>query len=1097
MPDIKFNFRGQNFKATVPDAFLLRPEVEQKELLASQIKNKYETKIPKRGTDPISQEKGILDYIGLLERPSQALKTGIRESKLGGDIYSSLGGIDLTPKEGFIKGLKSGWMGEDEVRTQDFLPEDMNPLTKGILGFAGDVATDPLTYLGAGAVRSLGRGIKKTGQVTGATETLRKAGTKAAEIKVGKSQVGIPDIARMFNAPVGEGRKVKGVADQSEELFKTFESEASEELPALQRFFEQRAKETGLSTSKVEGSFRDALERPRELLKRESIDSNTGEILNEAEYGRLVTLPNEVAEELGGEGIRLLNRWEGITKGWVDQSEAFGMPITSIKNRGYFPRQLTPSGRKRIEGKEDEFGFSTDQYGDAVRIGAGYRTRRQQDLADKTVTEYNKDMAETMAAQSASLGKFPNPLDKPYEITPEALEKAPKFFQESPFVALGMRWTRQNRATQRKWFIDEITENYDNVGIQLDNTIIPEKGIGKWVTKDPEGSGYLERIRTKDGSYSSTPLIDNYDNFREVKGIDQLANPNLPGTWKFIAPKQVARQIEDQMSLMSMDPTASGSLKNFLRSYDNVQNAWKAWTLGVRPAYHTRNAVGNIANAYSITGLGSNPVEAVKVFTGAAKLQYYARFGGSQAKRNEVLKNLDDVNVKFDSPPKNIKESEWSKPNYMNTGYSMENIYKMGAQRGVQAGHYTADNIRDVERAREAIAGVGSRISRTIGAENPVVQKGFALGGTIEGNARFAVMINTLKQIKKNPKQFRWTAPNGDKVPLSEAVNNPKYTKPDIFKSQDGKLVATKRKYTKEDIDMDVAGNQVKAALFDYGDVSKFERDALKRFMPFYTWTRKNIPAQLKHLVLNPQRAEKLAIAKQQFEHQTGDLDYSDYGQFWGQRVPVFLGKENQGVIKAFTLLNVLPMADLQRIIQPGPLLAEMTSPAIKAPLEILANYDTFRGSKIAKQRFGSGESKDFLGVSLPPRLWHLSQIIVPLTEINRLNPAGVFGERAKDDRGIMQSTRAFGGVGALRESSIDAPEAARWIRFFSGGTTYDVDLGKQRYMMNKNLLKDIRDLKSAIKFAARNSQNERVQTLEALLEQVLRQEITDPMGNR
>ena len=54
-----------------------------------------------------------------------------------------MGGVDLTPEEGFLTGVKKGFMGEDEVRTQDFLPDDMNPILKGVLGFAGDVATDP------------------------------------------------------------------------------------------------------------------------------------------------------------------------------------------------------------------------------------------------------------------------------------------------------------------------------------------------------------------------------------------------------------------------------------------------------------------------------------------------------------------------------------------------------------------------------------------------------------------------------------------------------------------------------------------------------------------------------------------------------------------------------------------------------------------------------------------------------------------------------------------------------------------------------------------------------------------------------------------
>ena len=46
----------------------------------------------------------------------------------------------------------AGW-GEDEVRTQDFLPDDMDPLLKGVLGFAGDVASDPLTWYAPALVR--------------------------------------------------------------------------------------------------------------------------------------------------------------------------------------------------------------------------------------------------------------------------------------------------------------------------------------------------------------------------------------------------------------------------------------------------------------------------------------------------------------------------------------------------------------------------------------------------------------------------------------------------------------------------------------------------------------------------------------------------------------------------------------------------------------------------------------------------------------------------------------------------------------------------------------------------------------------------------
>jgi hypothetical protein len=294
---------------------------------------------------------------------------------------------------------------------------------------------------------------------------------------------------------------------------------------------------------------------------------------------------------------------------------------------------------------------------------------------------------------------------------------------------------------------------------------------------------------------------------------------------------------------------------------------------------------------------------------------------------------------------------------------------------------------------------------------------------------------------------------------------------------------------------MDIAGQEVKASLFDYSDVSKFERDLLKRAMPFYTWTRKNIPAQLRALVKNPQRAEKLHLAIEQFENDAGDLDVSDYGEFWGDRMPVFLGKETNGVIKAFTMLNVVPFADLQRLVNRKALLAEMASPLIKVPLEQIANYDTFRKKKIVGY---PNESKDFLGIKLPSRLWHLSQIIVPLTEINRVNPLGMFGERMQDpETGIVTSTAAYGGLGAERESAMDAQEVARWIRFFSGGVVYDVDLHKNRYIANKNMKKDLAELKGKMKWAFANSQNRRAEQILQVIEAVEMQEMTDPLDRR
>lgn len=1114
MPRIKFDFQGQTFKADVADSFLKRDGSEQARILKQNLIDKYETRKPPRGTE----EKGVLDYLALLERPAQALKVGLKESDIGGNVFRSLGGVDLTPEEGLLTGLERGWMGEDEVRTQDFLPENMNPLTKGILGFAGDVATDPLTWYAPSIVRGAGRAIKAH-TPRSAVNALQKSKDWAMDLKFGKSDVGLPDLARMMNVPTGVGRAVKGEAGESMKILREREKVLAKELPKLNEFFKKRSAQIGISVPRLERIFRDTIERQRE-------------------GGELAEIGDEVLNTLGDEGAALLKSWEGRVAGWAEESAAFGMPFDEVMHRGYFPRVITPQGKELIESGKVPFIEGVDELGQPM-YKAGYRGPREF-MPESSVTEANLAMSKAMGSPTS------NPAELPYKF---------QFFQESPFLALGTRWSRQNLALQRKWFIDEITDSSGAIGPVMD------KGIGKWIKRVPGTAGkdeqllvrsftpeYREFGRGPKHEWKAVEDSDNfYDVYRKVEGIrergisDDLLDDEWVKTWTeqlnlrglgrfqnmrfadsevarlpaaykeaknvadaarrimkedetavFVAPKQVARQIEDHMSMMAGDVRGEKQLKNFLKFYDGIQNSWKAWTLGVRPAYHTRNVVGNLLNAYNVTGLGEKPLEAVKLFQAAAQLQYYARFGGSNARRNEVINNLKGLRMKFEKMPPSIKDDLWNSKNYQDTGFTMNEIVQGALDRGISAGHYTADSIRDVERAMEAQAGVGSRLSRTLGPENPAVRAGFLVGGSLEGNARYAVFLNTLAKIRKNPSKYDWTAPDGSKVSLDEWA---KHHKTITDYDSNGVLRQYRVPVTRDDMIMDIAGQEVKASLFDYNDVSKFERDVLKRFMPFYTWTRKNIPAQLRALVKNPQRAEKLHLAIEQFEHDAGDLDVSDYGKFWGDRMPVFLGKETNGVIKAFTMLNVVPFVDLQRLVNRKALLAEMTSPLIKVPLEQIANYDSFRKKPIAGL---PNESKDFLGVQLPSRLWHLAQVIVPLTEINRLNPMGVFGERMQDpDTGVVTSTKAYGGLGAQRETAMDAHEVARWIRFFSGGVTYDVDLAKHRYIENRNMMKDLSELKGKMKWAFANNQNRRAENILQVIDAVEAQRITDPFDRR
>ena len=354
MPTIQYKFGGQTFKSKVTNAFLQRPKDQQNSILKSQLMAKYEDRIA-----PHTGERGFLDYLAALEKPAQALKVGLKESALGGDLFRAAGGVDLTPEEGFWEGASRGWSGEEEVRTQDFLPDDMNPILKGVLGFAGDVATDPLTYVGAGVIRGIGSTIARaTPRSVAKKLTAAKNTMFDKELPIGDG-VGMKDLARWFNAPVGKGRQVKGIYGTAQNHLRRMEKEMAEELPKLNKFFQARATTLGVSASHVHRAFRDTMER-----------------------GTGTSISLQYQRDLGKEGEKLLKQWEDRTNEWHELEQAFGLKYDPIKEKGYFPRLLTRPGGNRHRARTDHrlWQDAGSLRPDPLRPGAreypGHRLRR-------------------------------------------------------------------------------------------------------------------------------------------------------------------------------------------------------------------------------------------------------------------------------------------------------------------------------------------------------------------------------------------------------------------------------------------------------------------------------------------------------------------------------------------------------------------------------------------------------------------------------------------------------------------------------------------------------------------------------------------------
>lgn len=382
-------------------------------------------------------------------------------------------------------------------------------------------------------------------------------------------------------------------------------------------------------------------------------------------------------------------------------------------------------------------------------------------------------------------------------------------------------------------------------------------------------------------------------------------------------------------------------------------------------------------------------------------------------------------------------------------GYKTDELYDAMATRGIFGeGQYSGDIARNVE---DVLKG-GSYNPFTLSTRNPILRGGFKVGQTIEDNARIALFIDSLNKGKN----------------------------------------------------FDEAASQVRKYLFDYGDLSPFERSTLKRLMPFYTWSRKNLPLQLEAIVRHPDKVNKLNLAKENIQFETDVPDIEDVPDYIRSAMPIygaekFLGEPAvPGAAKAITLQNLIPFSDLTTftkfldtetnapMTERGKLSSTIStalggvSPLLKAPVEYMANYDFFRRKNIEEFK---GQTADMLGQKMPVHLAKLLSNIVMLNEIDRANPGGVFGTRSVDP--VSKEVTTTPGILGFtpRETRIDLPEEQREAQYLTGIRVYDVVYDDAGYQSAMKIKQDINALKGFINRAAKKEKTREVLDAEAALE--------------
>ena len=151
---------------------------------------------------------------------------------------------------------------------------------------------------------------------------------------------------------------------------------------------------------------------------------------------------------------------------------------------------------------------------------------------------------------------------------------------------------------------------------------------------------------------------------------------------------------------------------------------------------------------------------------------------------------------------------------------------------------------------------------------------------------------------------------------------------------------------------IDSALERIATYHFDYGDLSHFEKSWVKRVIPFYTWTRRNVPLQLEMLAKNPKVFQNWNTAVRNISENAGPAD---------SMVPSYfaaLGAFKAGSVNGTSIYGsseMTPMKELQEYTTDpkSTLLGAMATP-LKVPIETWAGKQFFHDMPLSGRQVES-----------------------------------------------------------------------------------------------------------------------------------------------
>lgn len=488
--------------------------------------------------------------------------------------------------------------------------------------------------------------------------------------------------------------------------------------------------------------------------------------------------------------------------------------------------------------------------------------------------------------------------------------------------------------------------------------------IHKFVSEQPgwtlKGEGYAALSKAEQTAWVPVDF--------HMPWIDQAKNP-FKGTYMR---REVSEIMKSQMRGVGTLTNDEG-LNSVVQALHGMRRWWSAWTLAPFPSTRVRDFASDVLLAEQA---GLAPVrDLAKMATGESAYGASLAFqlarkkipqdSGMWAGSRASLDNLESMlSERFGVAVTDDTLSEWME---------IEGILGSGQVRDLDLEQLFSNDplMKTAMKERSLASRAADWLPYQAPGRSPIIKAGFKVSETIGDYTRSALFFDSLRKVAPEAKD------------LTQA--------------------------------MEFATATVRKHLFDYSDLTTFERDVMRLVMPFYSFSSKNIPLQINKLMTEPGRLQWTA---RMYEGAWGQYDDTEIQPEdlpgWledGLALPMakVTGEDGATTYAMWSPRGWLPQTELNEMAdlirgKAGPQLMARLNPALKETMEQALDVDAY-----TQQQINDGTIRDVLGVvmedlgavvglegvgipnSVARRVAHLINNFRLVTEVDRLDPGGAW----------------------------------------------------------------------------------------------------------